>query len=64
MRTSKNCPARKTCFDKGSCGTCDFGIAFEKLIKTIKRLRAKNKELQLKNDELKMRIETLLNPIF
>ena len=60
----KKCPAKKTCFDKGSCESCDFGKAIEGFVQKIERLKAKNFELQHKNRELEMRVETLLNPNF
>ena len=62
--TCKSCPAKRHCFDKGSCEECDFGKAFEGYNKKIKTLREKNKKLQTQNEKLKQRIETLLNPDF
>lgn len=56
----KQCPARKRCFDKGSCERCAFGQAFEGLYKKLERLKAKNEKLEAE----KKRLETLLYPDF
>lgn len=60
----KICPVKRTCFDKGLCETCDFGKAFDGLVKRTDRLKAKNKLLQEENRELKDRLETITNPDF
>ncbi len=49
----KLCPTRKHCWDKGNCQECDYGKAFEKLNRKIKRLKAKNEALKKENEELK-----------
>ena len=61
---SKLCPAKRHCFDKGSCDSCAFGKAFENYNKKIKNLKTKNEQLQSENKALKERIDTLLNPNF
>lgn len=60
----KLCPARKHCFDKGSCERCAFGQAFEGLHKKAERLKAKNEKLEAENKAMKERLETLLYPDF
>jgi hypothetical protein len=60
----KHCPARRHCFDKGSCESCAFGKAFENLYKKAGRSKAKIKELEAENKALKERLETLLHPDF
>lgn len=62
--TNKHCPYKKHCFDKGSCETCDYGIALDKAHKKVKRLKDKNDALEKENEELKQRIETILHPNF
>ena len=61
---SKLCPYKNFCHDSGACEVCDYGKAFEKLNKKIKRLKAKNEALQTENEELKGKISVLLNPNF
>lgn len=58
------CPVKRTCFDKGLCDVCDFGKAFDGLVKRIDRLKAKNVSLQEENQSLKDRLETITNPNF
>ena len=60
----KLCPARKHCWDKGTCENCDFSKAFERLNAKNKRLKDKNEDLILENEKLKRQIETILNPDF
>ena len=62
--TSKFCPVKRHCFDKGTCETCAIGKAFEGFNKKIKKLKEKNEKLQVENAELKERIDTLLHPNF
>ena len=61
---SKRCPTRKHCFDIGSCENCDFGIILEKDYRKIKRLKAKNEQLEAENAALKAQVETLKHPNF
>ena len=61
---SKRCPTRKHCFDVGICETCDFGIILEKDYRKIKRLKAKNEQLEAENAALKAQVETLKHPNF
>lgn len=49
----KSCPARRHCWDKGECQDCDFGKAYGKLERKIKRLEKKVKELRAENEEMK-----------
>lgn len=60
----KLCPARKHCWDKGLCETCEFGKAFINLDKKIKQLKEKNKKLEQEKSEAINRLDTLLNPKF
>jgi hypothetical protein len=60
----KLCPARKHCWDKGSCETCEFGKAFINLDKKIKQLKEKNKKLEQEKSEAINRLDTLLDPKF
>lgn len=62
--TSKLCPVKRHCFDKGTCETCEIGKAFEGCNKKIKKLKEKNEKLRVENAELKERIDTLLHPNF
>lgn len=49
----RSCPTRRHCWDKGLCQECDFGKAYFKLERKIKRLEKKNKKLLLENEEMK-----------
>lgn len=60
----KLCPARKHCWDKGSCETCEFGQAFINLDKKIKQLKEKNKKLEQEKSEAINRLGALLDPKF
>ena len=60
----KICPTRKHCWDKGSCETCEFGKALEKLSTKNKKLTEKNKALEVENRRLKEQVEILLHPTF
>lgn len=62
--TCKLCPAKKNCWDKGTCEECDFFKAFEHLDKKIKKLKAENKDLQSQNEILKKRIDIITNHNF
>lgn len=62
--TSKLCPTKKHCFDKGTCETCEFGKVFKRLDAKIKRLEIKNGALRAENKELKKRIENITFPDF
>lgn len=67
----KLCPARKHCWDKGTCESCEYGKAFNALERKIGRLKKKNAELtdlnaKLRADvaELEDKINTIKNPNF
>ena len=47
------CPIRRHCWDKGNCGTCDFGKAFINLNEKINKLKEKNQALEKENEKLK-----------
>lgn len=49
---SRICPYRNFCHDAGACETCDYGRAFEKMNKKIKRLETENKALRSENKAL------------
>jgi Mor family transcriptional regulator len=49
----RSCPARRHCRDKEICQECDFGEAYFKLERKIKRLEAKVGKLRLENEEMK-----------
>lgn len=60
----KLCPTRKHCWDKGNCDNCEYGMAYEKLNRKIKKLTAKKEALEAENGELKHRLDVILNREF
>lgn len=60
----KICPARRHCWDKGTCENCEFGKALEGLKKKNENLKEKNIALKGENEKLKRRIDALECPDF
>ena len=60
----KSCPVKKTCWDKGTCESCEFGKVFKRMNKRIDKLKTENVKLKAKNEELNIRIDVLMNPKF
>lgn len=46
QKKCKTCPTRKTCWDYGTCDSCDFGVYITKLCKKIDRLKKENDRLK------------------
>ena len=59
MAVCKLCPARSHCWDKGECQDCDFGKAYSKLERKIKRLEKKVASLREENEKLRAENEKL-----
>lgn len=55
---SRICPARKHCWDRGSCEECGFHKAIENLNTKIKNLKKRNKFLVEENERLNEQIES------